>query len=157
LLLVRTGLFICLVAAVLVAAGPAAAKIEIQRGMAGLELRMTKAQVRAKLGTPTKVRTGKNDFGTFTEFTYPRVVVLFQNSPRATTFRTFSPLERTTRGIGVGSTEAEVKAKVPHVTCRTESSFRHCFVGKFLPGHVVTDFQIRHGKVMSAVVGYVVD
>lgn len=153
----RTGFLISLVAAVLVAAAPAAAKIEVQRGMAGLELRMTKAQVRARLGTPTKVRTGKNDFGRFTEFTYPRVIVLFQSSPRATAFRTFSPLERTARGVGVGSTEADVKAKVPRVTCRTESQFRHCFVGKFLPGHVVTDFQIRRGKVTSAVVGYVVD
>jgi hypothetical protein len=141
----------------LVAAAPAAAKIEIQHGMAGLELRMTKAQVRAKLGTPRKVRTGKNDFGPFTEFTYPRVIVLFQSSPRATAFRTSSRLERTVRGVGVGSTEADVKAKVPHATCRTESRFRHCFVGKFLPGHVVTDFQIRHGKVTSAVVGYVLD
>ena len=153
----RRGFFICLVAAVLVAADPASAKIEIQRGMAGLELRMTKAKVRAKLGTPTKVRTGKNDFGPFTEFRYPRVIVLFQNSPRATAFRTFSRLERTARGIGVGSTEAEVKTRVPHVTCRTESAFRHCFVGKFLPGHVVTDFHVRLGKVTSAVVGYVVD
>jgi hypothetical protein len=153
----RRGLVVCVIATVFVGAAPAAATIVPQRGIAGLELRMTKAQVRAKLGPPKKVRAGKNDFGRFTEFTYPRVIVLFQSSPRATAFRTFSRLERTAQGVGVGSTEAQVKAKVPRVTCRTESTFRHCFVGRFLPGRVVTDFQIRLGKVASAVVGYVAD
>jgi hypothetical protein len=141
----------------LVAVPAGAAKIVIQKGMAGLELRMTKAQVRAQLGAPPKIRTGKNDFGSYTEFVYPRVTVLFQGGSRVTALRTFSRAERTRAGVGVGSTEAQVKAKVAGVTCAREFGARHCYVGKFRPGKKVTDFLMRNGKVTSVVVGFVVD
>ena len=153
----RAALLGSVIAVVLVVAARADATIVVQHGMAGLDLRMTKAQVRAKLGSPTKVRTRKNEFGRYTEFVYPRVTVLFQSGSRATAFRTFSRTERTSRGVGVGSSEAQVLAKVAAVKCSTESGFRHCYVGRFLPGRVITDFQIRKGRVTSIVVGFVVD
>jgi hypothetical protein len=145
------------VAVALAAAAPADARILLQRGIAGAELRMTKAQVRSNLGTPTRIRSGRNEFGRYVQFVYPRVTVSFQGGSRATGLRTRSRLERTGRGIGVGSTEAEVKAKVAGVRCRTESGFRHCFLGRLLPGQVITDFQIRRGRVSSVVVGFVLD
>jgi hypothetical protein len=154
---VRRASAFAVVAVALAAAAPADAKILVQRGIAGVELRMTKAQVRSNLGTPTRIRSGRNEFGRYVEFVYPRVTVSFQGASRATGLRTRSRLERTGRGIGVGSTEAEVKAKVAGVRCRTESGFRHCFLGRFLPGHVVTDFHIRGGRVSSVVVGFVLD
>jgi hypothetical protein len=44
------------------------------------------------------------------------------------------------------------------VRCRTESGgFRHCWVGRFLPGRVVTDFRVRSGRVASVLIGYVLD
>jgi hypothetical protein len=138
-------------------AAPAGGAIVVQRGIAGLELRMTKSQVRAKLGMPTKVKTGTNEFGRFTQFLYPRVTVLFQSGSRVTALRTFSRAERTSRGVGVGSREADVKAKVAGVKCESVSGARHCYVGKFLPGKRITDFSIRGGKVTSVVVGFVVD
>jgi hypothetical protein len=138
-------------------AAPAGTAIVAQRGIAGLELQMTKAKVRAKLGTPTKVKTGKNEFGRFTQFVYPRVTVLFQSGSRVTALRTFARAERTSAGVGVGSREADVKAKVAGVKCESVSGARHCYVGKFLPGKRVTDFFIRGGKVTSVVVGFVVD
>jgi hypothetical protein len=138
-------------------AAPAWTAIVVHRGIAGLELRMTKAQVRAKLGTPTKVKTGKNEFGGFTQFVYPRVTVLFQSGSRVTALRTSSRAERTSRGVGVGSREADVKAKVAGVKCESVSGARHCYVGKYLPGKRITDFSIRGGKVTSVVVGFVVD
>jgi hypothetical protein len=154
---VRVALLGSMLVLVLAVAAPSAAMIVVQRGIAGLELKMTKAQVRAKLGTPPKVRTGTNDFGRYTEFVYPRVTVLFQSGSRATAFRTFSRAERTPKGVGVGSTERQVKAKVGGVRCSTDSGVRHCYVGRFLPGRVVTDFQIRKSRVTSIVVGFVVD
>jgi hypothetical protein len=154
---VRAAFLGFVIAVVLVVAASSDATIVVQHGIAGLELRMTKAQVRAKLGSPTKVRTGKNEFGRYTEFVYARVTVLFQSGSRATAFRTFSRAERTARGVGVGSSEMQVMTKVAGVNCSTESGFRHCYVGKFLPGRVITDFQIRKGRVTSIVVGFVVD
>ena len=57
----------------------------------------------------------------------------------------------------VGSTKAEVVAKVHGVRCRNESGFKHCFVGKFLPGLRVTDFFLRKGKVSAITVAFVLD
>jgi hypothetical protein len=90
----------------------------------------------------------------------PRIVVHtvnFQSGSRATSLRTSSTRERTARGVGPGSTEAQLRARVAGVRCRTESGFRHCWVGRFLPGRVVTDFRIRRGRVASVLVGYVLD
>jgi hypothetical protein len=35
--------------------------------------------------------------------------------------------------------------------------FRHCFVGKFLPGRIVTDFRFRNGRVRTVSIGFVID
>lgn len=135
----------------------AGARIVPQRGIAGIELQMTKAEVRAKLGRPARTVNGRNDFGPYTTFTYPRVTVSFQGRMRVTSTRTTSRLERTSAGVGVGSTEAMVKAHVRHVVCKTESGSRQCVLGKFLPGHTVTVFALKHGRVTSVVVGIVLD
>jgi hypothetical protein len=152
----RVTLAVC-AAAVLAFAANAQAKIVVQRGIAGVNLRMTKAQVRATLGRPMRARTGTNDFGTFREMIYRRVTVTFQSGPQVTAVRTTSPLELTARGVGVGSTKAQVKARVHNVACRNESGFKHCFVGQFLPGRKVTDFRLRNGRVSSVTIAFVID
>lgn len=137
---------------------PAApARIVVQKSIAGVPLRMTRANVIAKLGQPPKIRSGTNIFGRWTEFLYPRVRVTFQSGPLVTALRTTSGRERTARGIGVGSTEAQVRARVAGVRCRTDGGFRHCWVGRFLPGRLVTDFHVRRGRVSAVVIGYVLD
>jgi hypothetical protein len=113
--------------------------------------------VRAKLGAPARIRRGTNDFGPFVQLVYPRVTVTFQNGPKATGVRTTSRLERTARGVGVGSTEAQVRARVAGIRCESVGDFRHCFVGRFLAGRLVTDFQLRKGRVSVVVIGYVLD
>jgi hypothetical protein len=150
-------LLVSLAAALVVAAAPAGAAIVPQKGIAGAELRMTKAQVRAKLGAPKRIVHGKNDFGRYTNFVYARVTVLFQSGSRVTAVRTNSPLERTAAGVGVGSSEAKVKSGVPGVKCATLSGARQCVIGVFKPGRVVTVFQIEKGHVGTVVVGIVVD
>jgi outer membrane protein assembly factor BamE (lipoprotein component of BamABCDE complex) len=137
----------------LVVAPAAAATVVPQRGIAGVRLHMTKSQVRALLGAPRHVQTGRNDFGRYTTFRYPRVSVTFQSGVKVTGMRTSSPLERTTAGVGVGSTRAKVKAKVPGVRCESQQ----CVVGRFRPGSVVTSFILRHGRVSAVVVGIVID
>ncbi|HEY6068174.1 MAG TPA: hypothetical protein VIU81_05710 [Gaiellaceae bacterium] len=153
----RVVIIVAAASCALVAASSAEARIVVQHGVAGASLHMTKAQVRARLGAPVRVRAGRNDFGRYTEFVYSNVTVSFQIGARATAFRVSTRAERTAGGIGVGSTEAAVKAGIAHITCRTESGFRHCFVGRFLPGRVVTDFRIRSGRVRSITIGYVLD
>ena len=143
--------------AALACAAVAAAAIVPQRGIAGVRLGMTKAQVRATLGAPRSAAHGSNEFGSFTIFRYRGLRVTFQGNRTVTNVFTTRAGERTARGVGVGSTVAQVRAKVAGVRCRTESGFRHCFVGQFLPGRRITDFRIRNGRVSSVDVGFVID
>jgi outer membrane protein assembly factor BamE (lipoprotein component of BamABCDE complex) len=135
----------------------ASGMIVLQRGMAGVAVGMTKAKVRATLGRPTKVLNAKNEFGKFTQFDYVSVTVLFQSGSRVTALRTRNSSERTSAGVGVGSRESDVRTKVPKVKCANEVGFHHCYVGIFKPGHVITDFLIRKGRVSLVVVGRVLD
>ena len=141
----------------LVGAAVASAAIVPQRGIAGVRLAMTRAQVRAVLGAPAAAVHGRNEFGSFTAYRYRGLRVTFQGNRTVTALLATRASERTAAGVGVGSTEGQVRTKVAGVRCRTESGFRHCFVGRFLPGRRVTDFRIKHGHVTSVDVGFVVD
>lgn len=141
----------------LASAAAASAAIVPQRGIAGLRLTMTRAQVRAVLGAPAAAIHGRNDFGSFTVYRYRGLRVTFQGNRTVTAILTTRTTERTAAGVGVGSAEGRVRAKVAGVRCRTESGFRHCFVGRFLPGKRVTDFHIRRGRVTSVQVAFVLD
>ena len=63
----------------------------------------------------------------------------------------------TERGVGVGSSERAVRAKVGHVRCETIFRFRSCHVGGFTPGRRVTDFLIEAGRVTRVSIGIVID
>ena len=134
-------------------AGVAQALVVPQRSIAGITLEMSKAQVRAKLGTPPRVRRGRNDFGAWTQFVYPRVEVTFQGGNAVTGLQTTSPKERTAGGAHVGSTKAQLLARVNGLKCETG----HCFLGSFTAGKRVTDFFLRRGRVTRIVVGFVID
>ncbi len=130
-----------------------------QKGLAGVSLGMSKTRVKQILGAPSRAKHGSNDFGAYTQFFYRvrGIQVSFQSADAVSAVSTTSPKERTAAGIGVGSTEAQVKAKVANVRCRTESGFHHCFVGSFLPGRRVTDFTFRAGHVNEVTVAVVID
>jgi hypothetical protein len=149
------------VLAVVFTAGTAAsagATIVPQRGMAGVQLGMTQATVRAKLGKPLRVIRGRNFFGPYTEFHYPFLLkVHFQGHNAVSSVATTGRKERTAAGIGAGSTEAQLRARVPNVKCEVLFRQRHCYVGSFRPGTRVTDFFIRNGRVTRVVVGFVLD
>ena len=142
-----------------VAVPVAAATIVVQKGMAGVTIGMTEAMVRGTLGDPATRKRGTNDFGPYTVLTYkqPLLTITFQGNVGVTSISTTGQSERTSRGVGVASTEAAVKAKVAGVKCKTEAGFRHCWVGAFLPGRRVTDFWIKQGRVTRVVVGLVID
>ncbi|MGB2712408.1 MAG: hypothetical protein WBC33_12945 [Conexibacter sp.] len=145
-------------AGLLLAAPLASAQIAIDKGIAGARLNNTKAEVHAALGTPTSKRTGTNDFGSFLQESYRGgITVFYQGAKRVTSVATTGLGDRTTRGVGVGSTEATVKARVSGVTCETVVGIRSCHTNDFTPGQRVTDFLIKNGKVTRVSVGFVID
>jgi hypothetical protein len=153
----RTFPLLLLVAAAAVAASSAPATIVPQTGIAGVNLGMKQAKVRSVLGRPTTVKHGSNDFGKYTIYRYAALQVMFQGNTTVTAVSTSRTGERTAGGVGPGSTEARLKAKLKGLTCKTESGFRHCYLGKFLVGHRVTDFSIVRDKVTLVEIGFVVD
>ncbi len=118
---------------------------------------MSKAEVREQLGHPRAVRRGKNIFGVWVRYRYRGITVDFQGGVRVTSVSTTLRRERTARGVGVGSTEAFLRARLRGERCRTEYRLRHCWLGSFRPGKTVTDFSIRRGRVTRVVVGFVLD
>ena len=148
----------CLAALALV--GTASALIVPQRSIAGIELEMTRAEVRALKGDPLSVEHGSNKFGAYTIFRYGRLRVTFQGNAGATAVWTRRPGQRTAEDIGVGSTQGELRDAYPRARCRTETStFRHCWTGRFQPGRRVTDYRIGISDhlVRSVLVAFVID
>jgi len=135
----------------------APASIVPQRSIRGVRLGMTPATVRARLGRPASIVHGRNDFGAFTTYRYGRLTVTFQSNAGASSVATTNRTDRTIRGVGVGSPDDAVAARVTGARCVTESGFRHCYVGRWLPGRVVTDFVVRRGHVTRVVLARVVD
>jgi hypothetical protein len=154
----RAATVLTAVVAALALTGTAASTIIPQRGIAGARLLMSKAEVRDVLGDPDRVRHGTNDFGAYTVFRYHRLSVTFQSGQDATAISTRRFSEKTPKGIGRGSTEAQLVAAHPTAQCRTEGpGFRHCWIGRFEAGQRVTDFRIRSGEVSRVTVAFVID
>ena len=149
-------------AAALIAAAPASASIVPQRSIGGIRLGMTVGQVRTAKGAPDPVIFSRHPIiGRTRIYKYGLTYATFDcacRSAKVVSIRTRSRGERTSAGIGVGSTRAAVATKVPNVRCRVEFGLDHCYVGRFVAGKRVTDFRIgKSGRVASVIVGFVLD
>ena len=141
----------------LVVAAPAGAMIQIDRGIAGARLGASPAAVRAALGTPSSSKSGSNDFGPYLQYRFAGGLnVLFQGKTAVTSVSTTGRGDRTSGGVGVGSSEAAAD-KLKGVKCETIAGSRSCHTSDFLPGKRITDFQISGGKVKRVTVGVVID
>ncbi len=136
----RRTLALVLAGAVLTLPATAAATIRPQKGMSGLSLGMTKAQVQSKLGRPIGTGGGR--------YYYARVWVAFRLG-RVVEITTTRSSERTASGIGVDSTEAAVRRAYPSVTCGAAAGFRRCRLGSGEPGTRATDFLLGRGRVLQ--------
>jgi hypothetical protein len=148
-----------ILAASLAVPASAGAIIQLDRGIAGARLGNTKAEVKTALGQPKRVKNGSNDFGPFTTFVYAGGIrVTFQSGNAVTGVSTTGLGDRTKRGVGVRSTEAAVKARVPGVACGLRAGPTNiCQRGQGLPGERVTAFFLRHGRVTRVTVAFVID
>lgn len=128
-----------------------------QHSVRGVRVGMTQAAVRRVLGAPLRVRHRRTDFGPSTTLVFSGLTVGFVGDGGASTIALSARGDRTARGVGVGSRERDVARLVPGARCLTESGYRHCYVGVWSAGHVVTDFAIRNGRVTRVVLGLVLD
>ena len=135
----------------------AGAVIVPQHGIAGVRIGQTEAKVRQVLGPPVRVVDRRNEFGRQRQLRYRGLTVTLQGLRRVTSVFTRAPAERTPRGIGVGSTEADVRATVRGVRCRTLFGFRSCILGREEPGRRVASSDIRNGRVVRVLIGIVID
>jgi hypothetical protein len=127
----------------LLAIEPAAATIRPQHGMSHVVLGMTKTQVRARLGAPIGSGAGR--------LYYARVWVGFRLG-RVAEITTTRSVERTASGIGVDSSEADIRRVYPSVVCAPLGGFRRCRLGSGSPGTRATDFLLGHGHVLQVTV-----
>ena len=124
--------FIAAALAALCLAGAAGATIKPGRGMSRVELGMTPAQVQAKLGRPV----AKGGWKWF----YARVTVTYRNR-RVVELMTTRSTERFANGLGVDSSQAQVRAAFPRVRCNAMPPFyQRCRLGTGAPKSRVTDF-----------------
>jgi hypothetical protein len=129
--------------AALVLAGAAGATIKPGRGMSGLVLGMTPAQVQAKLGRPIGKGAGR--------WYYARVWVGFR-SRRVVELTTTRSSERLANGLGVDSSESQLRSAFPQIKCAAASPFRRCRLGSGERGTRVTDFLLGHGRVLQVTI-----
>lgn len=145
-------------AAALALPAQAGAMIQIDRGIAGARIGNSQNEVRAALGDPALVKTGTNEFGPWRQFYFEGGLrVFFQGDEDVTSVTTTGRGDRTAKGIGIGSTEKALKQKHPSFKCESSDGFRFCHTGNGEPGERITDFQIKKGRIVRAVVGIVID
>ena len=140
----------------------AEARIAPQRGIMGIHLGMQGTEVIKKKGQPDAESVVPNEIlGQQRILRYGKTKAGLSGPKRKDTVvavTTRDPRQRTRSGVGVGSTEKEVKNRINGITCRTEAGVRHCSKGSFLPGHRVTDFRISAAhRVKRVTVSFVVD
>ena len=148
-------------ALLLLSAAPAQARIVPQQGMKGIRLGMSVREVRDRLAAPDKIAFKHDEIqGRVRVYAYGLTRASFSpgDDARVNAISTTSRHERTSRGIGVGSSRALVARRVPGVHCHVELGIDHCYVGSFDPGKRVTDFLIGPGgRVRRVTVGFVID
>ena len=125
---------------------PASASIVPGRGMAGVGLRMSETQVRARLGAPARITRTRGALGfVVTRLNYRLIDVDLQRlGGKRVVIRvlTTHPGERTASGVGVGSPVAAVQ-RLPRVHCWWKGGAHYCGIGsRAKPGSRFTMFWI---------------
>lgn len=124
--------------------------------LAGVHLLMSEPGVRHVLGTPRSVKTIPDEIqGSVRRMDYGKTKVYLSATADGTVFSvtTTDRRQKTSAGIGVGSSRSAVARKVRGVHCTA----RACVVGKERAGQRVTAFTLRDGRVVRVTLGFVID
>lgn len=153
----RPALTLAAAAAALALPAAAGAVIVPQHGIGGVRIGDTAVQTVQAAGAPVAVVTGRNDFGRYVQYRYRGFTVTFQGARRVTAVVTRSTSQRTSGGIGPGSTEAALRRRIPAVRCETFGDVRACSLGVEEPGRRVTRFTVSRGRVIQVGIGVIID
>jgi hypothetical protein len=124
------------------------ARIVIDTSIDGVALGMTHAGAARILGKGKLEPGGGNEY----EYRHDSYQLIF-TSGRASSIETFSRGQRTSNGLGVGASLAEVRARYPGVHCSLSNGERDCYLGTIKRGHLYTDFYFENGpSSMTAVI-----
>lgn len=144
--------------AMIAAVAPAAsARIVPQEGMKGIKLDQRKYVVIRKLGTPTRIERGTNDFGKFQVLHYGKRFDVTVENRFVVQIRTTGKGQRTATGVGVGSKKWQVKNGVPGVVCERSAGTLSCHLGDFSGGNPITDFEFQGRKVNRVIIARILD
>lgn len=149
------------VAGALIVPAAASAKIVLNSTIAGVGPGQTMTKVKSILGKPHATSRGKTEFGTVTTYFYDTSALQLDVqflAGRVVRAETRDAGQRTSGGLGVGSSYAKVRAAFKTERCVKPASYlRNCTVGGRRPGQKATTFRIIDNKVQDISIGIVID
>jgi hypothetical protein len=133
-----------------------------QGSIRGVKVGMTLSQVRERLGSPGSDRATRHPIlGLTRTLGYGRLTVTFDgraSTSPVTAVMTESSSDRTAAGLGVGSTERQLRSGLKGLKCEKSLGYRTCTLGVLRPGRLVTDFSLTSsGRVKRVTLGRVID
>ena len=134
------------------AATPPKGLIRAGKGMAGVTIGQSQTQVKAVLGKPAKTTKGTNDFGQYTQLTFPgKLTLVFQGNTVLSSVSTTDDGQRTKEGIHVGSSMNRLQQKIPGVRCDDIGDRTSCTLGRFQAGEHVTIFFVKPNGIINRI------
>jgi len=131
-------------------AEPAAAKVTFS-GIGAVHIGMSEADVTGALGRPSSSASGRNRATKMLVYRRQKLeVFLHREEDRVVSVGTKSRAQRTSSGLGVGSSTSVVRAKLRDEKCGTARGVMVCSVQR---GERVMDFEVKRGKVFRVAVG----